>query len=372
MNQYLKGINTLLLLLIVGQALSSLANGKKKYKSFTYKNPIISKDIPAIRDPQIIPYEGAYFLIGSAPPFWGSKNGDDPSPGVKMWHSTDLIHWKFHKLLINSKDVPDGAWYREKFWAPEIHKKGNKYYLTFNCQDFNGKTIYNGMNVCVAVSNKIDDQYEIVTKDKPLWENANDASLFTDDDGRTYLFVSDIWGCEVDLESMKLIGEKKQLIRREPGKWDAGIIEGPMVFKRDGTYYLLYSSNTRGYEIGYAMSKSPLGPYVKGKNNPFYGAQNKNNPNFSGDLNSPYLGCGHNTIFKGPDGRDWICCHFELPYDVKNPAHQYKDFFPNGTREAKLNGPYRVEFLGIDPFWIDTNGDLFSNQPSYTRQTVNW
>ena len=73
MNQYLKGINTLLFLLIVGQAMSSLSNGKNKNKSFTYKNPIISKDIPAIRDPQIIPYDGAYFLIGSSPPFWGSK-----------------------------------------------------------------------------------------------------------------------------------------------------------------------------------------------------------------------------------------------------------------------------------------------------------
>jgi beta-xylosidase len=113
---------------------------------------------------------------------------------------------------------------------------------------------------------------------------------------------------------MELVGEKKKLVDRgEAGKWDAGIIEGPMAFKRNGIYYLLYSSNTRGYEIGYAMSKSPLGPYIKGVNSPFYGAQNKNNPKFSGDPNSPYLGCGHNTIFKGPDGRDWICCHVELP-----------------------------------------------------------
>lgn len=362
----------LLIFLVINQLTTIFAFSQLSKRAFTYQNPIISKDIPAIRDPQIIPYEGGYYLIGSAPPFWGSRNGDDLSPGVKMWRSKDLLHWTFHKILIDSKDVPEGAWYREKFWAPEIHKKGKKYYMTFNCQDLSGKTIYKSMNVGVAVSDIIDGPYKIVTKEKPIWSNANDGSLFTDNDGRTYLFVSDISGCEVDLEKMELIGEKKKLINREPGKWDAGIIEGPMVFKRNGTYYLLYSSNTRGYEIGYAMAKSPLGPYTKGANSPFYGAQNKSNPKFNGDPKSPYLGCGHNTIFKGPDGRDWICCHVELPYDDKNPDHRYKDFFPNGTKGAKLKGPYRVEFLGIDPFWIDKNGDLHSNQPSYTKQTVTW
>ena len=358
----------------------NLPLAEKRPHSFTYQNPIASKDIPAIRDPQIIAHAGAYYLIGSAPPFWGPQNGDGPAPGVKMWRSEDLLNWTFHKLLIDRRDVPEHAWYRDRFWAPEIHQKNGKFYLTFNCCNETSDTPHE-QGVGVAVSGRIDGPYEILTREKPLLEKANDASLLTDDDGRTYLFVSGIKGCEIDLEAIKVIGEVKQLINREPGKWDGMIIEGPMAFKRNAKYYLLYSSNTRGYEIGYATADHPLGPYTKGRNSPFFGAQSKKicdgrPPHlrcaFTGDPNSPYLGCGHNTIFKGPDGRDWICCHYEVVYDQNNPNHRYRDFFPSGNTKGKDNGPYRTEMLGIDPFWFDENGDLFSNQPSYTKQTVTW
>jgi beta-xylosidase len=348
--------------------------------SFTWHNPILSKDIPAIRDPQIIPFEGAYYLIGTSPPFWGRENGDGPSPGVKMWRSDDLLNWSFHKMLIDRGDVLPDAWYRDNFWAPEIHLSGGRFYLTFNCQNNTGHR-FPHQNVGLAVSDRIDGPYEILTKDKPLWAQANDATLLTDDDGRSYLFVSDIWGAEVDLKNARLISEKKKLIDQERGKWDGMIIEGPVAFKRDGLYYLLYSSNTRGYEVGYATAKSPLGPYTKGKNSPFFGAQSKKicdsrppdlHCPFDGDPDSPYLGCGHNTVFKGPGNRDWICCHYELDFDEHNPGHTYRDFFPTGNAEGKNKGPYRIELLGMDPFWFDENGDLHSHQPSYKEQTISW
>ena len=357
-----------------------LALTEKRPHSFTYQNPIASKAIPAIRDPQIIPHGGVYYLIGSAPPFWGPKNGDGPSPGVRMWRSDDLLNWTFHKTLIDRNDVPERAWYRDRFWAPEIHQKGGQFYLTLNCRNETSDAPH-AQSIGLAASDKIDGPYEVLTKGIPLWENANDGSLFTDDDGRSYVYASGIMGCEVDLEKTKLLGKPVHLIKQEPGKWDGMIIEGPMAFKRNGKYYLLYSSNTRGYEIGYATAEHPLGPYTKGKNSPFFGAQNKRicdsrPPHlycaFTGDPNSPYLGCGHNTIFKGPDGRDWICAHYEVAFDPNNPNHRYRDFSPGGNPKAKDNGPYRTEMLGIDPFWFDANGDLFSHQPSYTPQTVTW
>ena len=375
-------LSVMAFMLVFFSTINSLRlTGQLKQGSFTYHNPIFSEDIPAIRDPQIIPHKGVYYLVGSSPPFWGKRNGDDLSPGVKMWRSDDLLNWSFHKLLIDSREVPEKAWYQNKFWAPEIHRKDDKYYLVFNCQDETGQTVYNTLNVAIAVSDSIDGPYEILTREKPVWEKANDGSLFTDDDGKTYLFVSGIWGSEIDLDAMKLVGEKRHLIKQEPGKWDGMIIEGPMVFKHKETYYLMYSSNTRGYEVGYATSKHPLGPYTKGKNSPFFGAQNKKicdsrPPHlycaFDGDPNSPYLGCGHNTIFAGPDGKLWICCHYELAWEESFPAYVYKDFFPSGNPESRIKGPFRTEQLGYDPFWIDENGDLRSNQPSYTKQTVKW
>jgi len=47
-----------------------------------------------------------------------------------MWRSDDLLNWTFHKMLIGRRDVPERAWYRDRFWAPEIHQKNGKFYLT--------------------------------------------------------------------------------------------------------------------------------------------------------------------------------------------------------------------------------------------------
>ena len=43
-------------------------------------------------------------------------------------------------------------------------------------------------------------------------------------------------------------------------------VENPFLFEHDGLYYLLYSANdwrTPDYAMGYAVSSSPLGPFVK-------------------------------------------------------------------------------------------------------------
>ena len=64
-------INMLQIILVVSLLCAGCSTAKTN--TFTYQNPIASKAIPAIRDPQIIPHEGAYYLIGTAPPFWGPK-----------------------------------------------------------------------------------------------------------------------------------------------------------------------------------------------------------------------------------------------------------------------------------------------------------
>ena len=51
----------------------------------------------------------------------------------------------------------------------------------------------------------------------------------------------------------------------------AKVAEGPSVLKKNGTYYLIYSANhyqNKGYGVGYATSKSPMGPWIKYSKNP--------------------------------------------------------------------------------------------------------
>ena len=77
-----------------------------------------------------------------------------------------------------------------------------------------------------------------------------------------------------------------------------------MTFKKDGTYYIMYSANHFGgehYAVGYATSTSPLGPYKKSADNPVL---HKNT-----DKGGIVSGTGHNSIVYSPDGKEMFCVY---------------------------------------------------------------
>lgn len=77
-----------------------------------------------------------------------------------------------------------------------------------------------------------------------------------------------------------------------------------MTFKKDGTYYMMYSANHFGdqyYAVGYATAKSPLGPYKKAANNPIL----QKNTEQGGSV----TGTGHNSIAYSPDGKEMFCVY---------------------------------------------------------------
>ena len=81
---------------------------------------------------------------------------------------------------------------------------------------------------------------------------------------------------KINMDSISLIPETYRVIfTPDSNTWDMAGIEGPYCVKHEDTYYLFYSSWTRGYEIGYARASNPLGPWFKYINNPIYGAQSK-------------------------------------------------------------------------------------------------
>nr|WP_294898199.1 family 43 glycosylhydrolase [uncultured Pedobacter sp.] len=279
----------------------------------SYQNPI---KIEPLRDPQILFVKGIYYMTGTSQ-LDGSIT--KAGPGVKLFSSKNLTDWKFEKVLI----VPAG-WYKTRIWVPEIHQINNKFYLTLNA--FAGNPVSQG--VCIAVADKIDGDYKILTPEKPLCEG-NDAHLFQDDDGKVYLFTSDNGGIplhdqivsrEISLDPLKIVTNKQVAVT--PGTkedWDGSpnenvAIEGPYVIKHLNTYYLFYSSWGRGYEVGYATSKSINGSWTKFNGNPIYGAQSKeiatrNKKVYTQLAEVPFTEVGHGNLFKAADGKWWISCH---------------------------------------------------------------
>ena len=319
--------------------------------AFRYKNPIA---VEPIRDPQIIKVGDEWFMTGTASPFFPQLG---QAPGIKLWSSRDLLDWKDEGLVIENKP---GPWYQERFWAPELFVKDGRFYLTFNCPDKDDKK--QEQQVALAVADDVRGPYTVLTADRPL-VRGNDADLFEDDDGKTYLFLSGLAGYEIDLKTARLVGEKFAVVKPGgPGEWDGSTpgkaavgLEGPFVVKFNGTYYCFYSSWARGYEVGYATAKSVRGPWTKYENNPIYGAQDapfaaRYGGVVTQDSSVPFRQVGHGSPFPGPDGTLWLSSHcYTTTADVKHPQLAVDPLFfhPDGTISVTMTWtPQAVPLTG--------------------------
>jgi len=355
---------------------------KKENGFFIYQNPIKNGiDPKGLRDCQVFRDGDWWYMTGTSYPHWGrqEKNGE-LNKGVALYKSKDLTNWQFIKYIVQAgtKD----KWYHRRFWAPEVQKIKGKYYALFNCN--NDELGFPGQHPGYAVADQLEGPYTIVTEKKPLCDG-NDLTFFEDKDGKVWAFWNrgrefGIGFAQIDLATGTFLTEPKSAIKpssvdydydqngellKVPGydgrlipkvkkyhDWDAIGIEGAYVIENNGTYYLFYSSWTRGYEIGYATATNIQGPWVKNESNPFYGAQSKqackkNGFEYTGDVNNPFNQVGHNAIFKGPDGKFWLSCH--------------------GIMDSKKD---EQPFLVMDPIWFDENGKVKSNGPTYTEQKI--
>jgi beta-xylosidase len=337
---------------------------------FRYTNPITEGlDPQGIRDCQIFRDGDRWCMTGTAWPFWFPQEVFGIlNPGVVLYDSSDLIHWRFVRILIPRPERH--KWWYRRFWAPEIHRLKGRYYVTFNC--CNPDIGIPDQHFGYAVGDSLEGPFEVVTDEKPLGMG-NDLTLFEDEDGSVWAFWNrgrdfGIGFAPVDLAAGSLLakpitailpGSVEALAERDPKtgrtfralEWDSEPIEGPFIFKREGTYYLLYSSPTRGYEIGCATSQKITGPWVKHPSNPWYGAQKPefcklHGIAFTGDLSHPFECVGHNAVFTGPDGRLWLSCHGNLRSQPKLPM------------------------LVIDPINFRLAGGIVQTPPTWTPQQV--
>lgn len=324
--------------------------------TFEYQNPLLSL---TFRDTDILPDGGLYYAVGTCTPVWGGQN-----PGVKLYVSNDLVHWHFDRLLIDAAKLDSNVWYRDRFWAPELHKINGKYMLSFNCQnnsgDYGDVANQKHYHACgLAVADKVTGPYTVVTPDEPLTPFAsNDMTLFGDDNGKVYCFFNSGWTsplviyvAELDLKNYRLKEAPVPLITQGESEWNGAGIEGSHVVKKDGIYYLFFSSWTHGYAVGYATATSPYGPWKTAPDNPLFGSYSLNDtvyivrhgvttaaPDFDVEA------IGHNQIFVGPDGNYWTSYHGNK----------------RGMSEA---------ITLIDPIRLDS-GRVYTATPTYTPQRI--
>lgn len=281
----------------------------------TYKNPIMPDY--GFADPDAIKVGDTYYLY----PTYDSHRGFD------VFTSKDLVNWKHAGLCF--ADARGGD------WAPDVfhNKRGDgKFYLYYTDTDSDTATSLelNHKQIGVAVADSPLGPF----KDKAvLVKEAIDAHLFQDDDGKMYMYyVHFDDGFKLSVQRMRdpVTKEGDPVVVIHPDvEWEmrsGWVTEGPFMLKHNGTYYLMYSgsgADTPNYAIGYATSKSPMGPFTKYSGNPII--------HRGGNV----VGPGHHCVVTGPDGKLWML------------YHQKWDDSLSYSR-----------FLALDPLWFDEQGVL--------------
>ena len=373
-----KKVNLFLSLFVVpsfcfaqGNAGSGALSEHTTSHEFLYTNPITRDTSISMRDHCIIKVGNQWYCTGTSNPVWTG-----PNPGVRLLVSDDLINWRQHSWLIDASKLPPDCPFNGRFWAPEIHYIKNKFWLTVNSgkvtdEDPKGMKTH---SIWLFSSDEVTGPYKLVNGPLTSQYN-NDANLFEDDDGQTYLYCSGngLFQAKIDLPSGKMIGNiQKFLDKKDPENpdWMVGGIEGPFVVKKDGIYFMFFSTWTRGYEIGLLKSKTPLGPWELASREPIFGTRKKGyrtelaieggyaNLKFQ-DSEDPYCETGHNALFEGPDGKLWNSCHY-IMYD-KRPY----PYSPN-LEEWEKNPQ-----LGIEPVYYKS-GMFYIKGPTWTKQCVEY
>jgi GH43 family beta-xylosidase len=328
-----------LLILLTGCTRAVQDKGGETMELF-YTNPTAVNNIG---DPFVLKApDGHYYCYATS-----SKQG------YLAWKSDDLINWESLGLVFNAFKA--GNWASSDFWAPEVVYNGDtgKYYMYYTARHME----LHSLRIGLAVSEKPEGPF-IDALGEPLFDfgyAAIDAHVFCDTDGRRYLYYvrdcsdnkvnglgeSHIYGVELAADMRTLLGEPVLLTKPEqawekpagPDRWN----EGPFVVKHDGRYYLMYSGSpfwSKAYSVGYAVSGSPLGTFVKYEKNPVLLAL----PEW--DFVS---GSGHNSVTVSPDGTELFCVY----HTHTNPAEG------GGNRQ-----------MALDRMGFRRDGTLFVNGPS--------
>ena len=302
-------------------------------------------------DPSIIKFKGRYYIFASMQ--------------LKVWVSDDLVKWESHKLPENLPLYD---------YAPDVRVIGDYVYFSASSRD----------NICDYFRTKdvINGPYEKIEGTFSFW----DPNIFEDEDGRIYFYwgcsnITPIYGVEVDRETLKPLGEKKELIFGHPyeigyervgednSKFprseaeieimyqgfvkkqgipesmlpenvkplirgmlsDKPYIEGAWVNKINGKYYFQYAApgtqyNT--YSDGVYVGDNPLGPFELADNNPF-----------SYKPGGYMTGAGHGSTLVDDDGR----------------------LYHTSTMQISVHHDFERR-VGIWPSFIDEDGQLVCDQ----------
>ena len=295
--------------------------------SFIIAIPAVQAATITLADPTIFFDNGTFYLSGTSA----------VNEGFALYTSTDLLHWTSHagkatNGLALSKDDSFGS---KNFWAPQIFKKGDMYYMAYAAEE----------QIAIASAESPAGPFRQEVQQKlPSTTGQIDPYVFIDDDGKTYLYYvrftggNQLWVAELndDMQSIKQ-SSLTFCLGAASGTWEnttggTAISEGPTVIKDGKYYYMLYSANDYqniDYAVGYAYATSPLGPWTK-HSEPI--------------LSRHHLGqngTGHGDLFQDAEGNWWYVFHLHAS---NNAVHSRRTAIVPLTLTGNPDDEFHIDY----------------------------
>lgn len=231
-------------------------NKKGGTMSNTINNPILRGFHP---DPSIVRVGGDYYIATSTFEWW---------PGIRLFHSKDLIHWELTGYPLNRTSQLDlrGVGPSQGVWAPCLTCDQGTFYLVYTVVTAFYCNMYDTNNYLITARDICGPWSDPV----PLNNFGFDPSLFHDGDGRKYMvsmvtdhrvpkkYAGRLVLQEYDPRAKRMTGPVRDIYRA-----DQIFLEGPHIFKRNGWYYLFSADTGTGEGHGQTIqrSRSVWGPY---------------------------------------------------------------------------------------------------------------
>ena len=270
-----------------------------------FTNPILPGGHP---DPSICRVGDDFYIVNSSFEYF---------PGLPIHHSKDLVNWELVGYGLHRENQCSGAvnlmdvQQNGGIHAPTIRYHNGKFYIIAT-----NVYSYEDRNKPVEMVNFI------ITANNPMgpWSEPHviqgapgiDPDIFFDDDGKVYYVgtrdlkqlndngIGEIWVQQLDLNTWRLVGERHSVWM---GACGGCCVEGPHLYKKDSTYYLLVAEGGTSYNhaVMIAASKNITGPFDSDPRNPILTSRHLSNNNWVHST-------GHADLVELSDGRWYMVC----------------------------------------------------------------
>jgi hypothetical protein len=250
-------------------------------------------------DPSIVRYRGEWFVFTTIDPWGGTTLG--------LWRSRNFRDWAFETPNWPTKAAatsPTSG--KSGVWAPSVVRGPDGRFWMY---------VSVGNEIWVGVADRPGGPWRDAHGGTPLVPrhyrpgfHMIDAEAFIDDDGQAYLY----WGSGLNWVNghcfaVKLKPDMVSFDGEPQDVTPPHYFEAPFMLKRDGRYFLTFSSGntiTDTYQVRYAVGDTPFGPFREPEDAPILAT----------DQARGIISPGHHALFRS-GRRDFILYHRQaLPF----------------------------------------------------------